>query len=628
MNRKLKHGMSMAVAILSALFINSACTEEWDDHYNDNGTNSSKTSLLDKIRQDSDLTDFCEVLDSMNVPSYKDGNWTVFNFADSLLNQSRVYTLWAPVNGSFDKDSLLAELKAEPFEDILAMKKLGRDDVFARFVGSHVAEFLKPASDTLKEDNNILLINEKLVPFVGGSDESLAYSFNGLNVVEKNIRVSNGIIHKISGSVTYLPNIWEYIKTAEGTDSVAKFLYSFNKREFNEYLSIEGPTVNGDKTYIDSVFTNSNQWLSYGYNDKTAGFGDISHEDSSYVVFVPSNDMWNEMVPKIETFFNYHTGKENFVEDSISNDSLKKFYARKTLVNHMVFSNNDQLTPGDGHTALVVDSMRSTYRAGERRILFAKNDLMEGVIRTQELSNGTFHLKNNFNYNPHDMWYDTIIVQAENFAYQGTTFLKEEDDAASFTDGVLKGDEGVTYMYVEKGNLYHTIDSANRTKNLVYVHADKNTNTRPSSLKWTIPNVLSGDYYVGAVIVPKFIDQTEAVDSSVHTSALPNLFSLSLYANVEKDGTTAKKGSVKVIEETEELENDPTRIDTIWISEKDDKSKRLKVHIPYCEYGLTNQEFSVYVKLECMLKNKDQLNFYDPALRVDLIILEPVKDEE
>lgn len=618
----------MAVAFLSALFINSACTEEWDDHYSDNGTNAVKTSILEKIRQDSDLTDFCEVLDSMNVPSYKDGVWTVFNFADSLLNQSRVYTLWAPVNGTFNKDSLLAELKAETFENINDMKKLGRDDVFDRFIGSHIAEFLKPASDTLKENNNILLINKKLVPFVGGQDENLSYSFDGRQVTEKNIRVANGLIHKIEGFVVYLPNIWEYIKTAEGTDSVAKFLYSFNKREFNPYASIEGPTVNGDKTYIDSVFTNSNQWLSYGWNNTTAGFGDISHEDSSYVVFVPSNDIWNEMVPKIENFYNYHTGKDNFIDDSISNDSLKKFYARKALVNHMVFSNNDQLTPGDGHTALVVDSMRSTYRAGERRLLFAKNDLMEGVIRTETLSNGTFHLKNNFNYNPYDMWYDTIIVQAENFTYQGMTFLKEEDDASSFTDGVLKGDEGVTYSYVEKGNLYHTIDSANRTKNLVYVQAEKNSNTRPSSLKWTIPNVLSGDYYVGAVIVPKFIDQTEAVDSTVHTTALPNLFSLSLFANKEKDGVTAKKGSVKEIIKTENLENDPTRIDTIWISEQDNPNKRLKVSIPYCEYGLTNQEFSVYVKLECMLKKKAELEFYDPALRVDLIILEPVKDEE
>lgn len=615
----------MAVALLSALFINSACTEEWDDHYNDNGTNATETSILDYLYQDNDFSDFCAVLEAMNVRSYKDGVWTEFNFADSLFNQSRVYTLWAPVNGTFDKDSLIAELTADENGD-----KPGRDDVFARFVAAHVADYLKPASDTLKDDNLILLINEKLVPFVGGNDETNTYSFDGLSILEKNIRVSNGIIHKLSGAIDYFPNIWEYIKTAEGTDSVAKFLYSFNKREFNEYASIEGPTVNGDKTYIDSVFTNSNQWLSYGYNNKTAGFGDISQEDSSYVVFVPSNDIWNEMVPKIEEFYNFHTGKENFVKDSISNDSLKHFYARKALVNHMVFSNNDQLTPGDGHTALVVDSMRSTYRAGERRFLFAKNDLMEGVIRTEELSNGTFHLKNVYNYNPHDMYHDTIIVQAENFGYQGLTFLREEDDASSFTDGVLKGDEGVSYMYVEKGNLYHTIDSANRTKNLTYIHADKNSNTRPSSLSWTIPNVLSGDYYVGAVIVPKFIDKTELEenDTLAHTNALPNLFSLSLYANTEKNGTTAKKNSVKVIQKTEELENDPTRIDTIWISETKDQSKRLKVHIPYCEYGLPNEKFSVYVKLECMLKKKAQLEFYDPALRVDLIILEPVKDEE
>ena len=59
MNRKLKHGMSMAVAILSALFINTACTDEWDDHYSDNGigTNAGKTSILDKIREDNSLTD-------------------------------------------------------------------------------------------------------------------------------------------------------------------------------------------------------------------------------------------------------------------------------------------------------------------------------------------------------------------------------------------------------------------------------------------------------------------------------------------------------------------------------------------------------------------------------------------
>ena len=612
----------MAVAILSALFINTACTDEWDNHYNDNGTNAGKTTILDKIRQDSELSEFCEVLDSMNVRSYKNGNYTVFNLADSLFNQSRVYTLWAPVNGSFNKDSLLNELKADEKGE-----KPGRDDVFDRFIGSHVTNYLQIASDTLKEDNYILLLNDKLVSFSGGQDASLTYTFDGIAISEKNIRVSNGIIHKIGGYVSYLPNIWEYIKNAEGADSVAKFLYSFNKSEFSPYLSIEGPTVNGDKTYIDSVFTNSNQWLQIGWSNATAGFGDISLEDSSYVVFVPSNDVWNEMVPKIETFFNYHTGKDNYEDELFKNDSLKWFYARKTLVNHMVFSNNDQLTPGDGHTALVLDSMRSTYKASKRRFLFAKSDLMEGVIKTEELSNGTYHLKNVFNYNPYDLWYDTIKVEAENFTYQGKTFLKDEDDASGFTTSV-KNDEAI-HKYVAKENLYHTIDSANRQKNLWYVEAErKSSNPQEHALTWTIPNVLSGKYYVGAVIVPKYIDMTEARDSSVHTTAQPNLLKLTLQANTAKDGANANKSAVKDVMSSKDLTNDPTRIDTVWICEKDDPTKRAQVPITYSEYGLDKDKFSVNVEVRSLVKTKALAKDYDAVLRVDFIILQPVEEDK
>ena len=52
MNRKFKHGMSMALAVLSAMFINTACTEDWNDHYDDNGTNASRTSILDIVKTD------------------------------------------------------------------------------------------------------------------------------------------------------------------------------------------------------------------------------------------------------------------------------------------------------------------------------------------------------------------------------------------------------------------------------------------------------------------------------------------------------------------------------------------------------------------------------------------------
>ena len=225
----------MALAVLSAMFINTACTEDWNDHYDDNGTNASRTSILDIVKTDADLANFSAVVQALGC-------------ADSLLNQSRVYTLWAPVNEYVNKDSLLAEIE-----------KGNRDKVLNRFVESHVANFKYAASDTMKADNYMLLLNEKMVPFVGNFSEG--YTFDGKQVLEKNIPAFNGIVHKIGGAVNYALNLWEYLENAEGADSVAKFLYSFNVSKFDEWASIEGPTVQGNKTYLDSVFSNSNQWF-------------------------------------------------------------------------------------------------------------------------------------------------------------------------------------------------------------------------------------------------------------------------------------------------------------------------------------------------------------------------------
>lgn len=638
MNRKFKHGMSMAVAMLSALFINTACTDEWDDHYNDNGTNATKTSILDIIRQDSDLSNFRRVIDSMNVSSTKNGITNKFNFADSLFNQSRVYTLWAPTNDCLDADACEKWLKM--LEANANGEKPGRDDVFKQLVGAHVSEYIKAASDTLNEDNMILLINKKLQPFVGGYDADLTYTFGGIQLAEKNIRASNGLVHKIGGCADYLPSIWEYLKLAVGeTDSVAEFVYSFNKREFNPYASMVGPTVNGQATYLDSAFTNSNQWLRTGYNNTTAGFGDITDEDSTYIAFVPSNQLWENMVPQIKKYFNYHAGINNKggtnnMEATLAyNDSFSDFMAKKILINHMVFSPNQQLTADHGHTELVVDSMRSTYLASKRRFLFHKNDLYEGTRGPIAMSNGEVYLKDVYNFNKYDMWHDTIIVQAENSNYHGVTLLKKEGDDQTFTVGV-KNDAVSTY-YISKDNMYHVIDSANRQKNLVYVEAEKASTLKTASLTWTIPNVLAGSYYVGAVIVPKYIEQAEGIDSSAHEKAMSNKMKLTVKANINDEGVDVSnstkanaEGVPQILAETTNIQNDPAQIDTIWIMDADDPTQRGKVKFRYCEYGLEKEYFTATVTLETLIKSLADSKKYDAILRVDLIILEPTEDDE
>ena len=156
----------MAIAILSALFINTACTEEWDDHYKDNGTNlgvNGKTSILDKIREDDDLDDFEEVLDSMNIV---DKYGKLVNFADSLFNQSRVYTLWAPVDGSFDKEQWLQMLEAQ-FDANGNMKKPNRDKV-----GKLTMEQVRKIAEIKKPDVNATDI-ESIMSMVKGTARSM-----------------------------------------------------------------------------------------------------------------------------------------------------------------------------------------------------------------------------------------------------------------------------------------------------------------------------------------------------------------------------------------------------------------------------------------------------------------------
>ena len=95
MNTIFKHKILTGAMLFGALFFASSC----DDSDGVKPTPYADKTMFDMITADPELTDFIDVL---NVC----GN----HCADSLFNKTRVYTLWAPVNGSFDKDSLIKEV--------------------------------------------------------------------------------------------------------------------------------------------------------------------------------------------------------------------------------------------------------------------------------------------------------------------------------------------------------------------------------------------------------------------------------------------------------------------------------------------------------------------------------------
>ena len=94
---------ALLCSCLLPLFI--ACTE-WNDHYEDLGNvgGGSSQTLWEQLKSNNSLSDFCEVLTQTKV--FRMHKKTPTSYAD-LLNSGQSFTVVAPVNGTFNKDSLL-----------------------------------------------------------------------------------------------------------------------------------------------------------------------------------------------------------------------------------------------------------------------------------------------------------------------------------------------------------------------------------------------------------------------------------------------------------------------------------------------------------------------------------------
>ena len=97
------------------------------------------------------------------------------------------------------------------------------------------------------------MMNGKYMPLssntFGGSEMSLCKT------------VGNGVLYTLGNRVGYSPNVFEYLEKDNDIDSVAGFLYSFNKYEFQPSLSVPGDIIDGKTHYLDSVTTLENRIL-------------------------------------------------------------------------------------------------------------------------------------------------------------------------------------------------------------------------------------------------------------------------------------------------------------------------------------------------------------------------------
>ena len=559
MNTIFKHKILAGAMLFGAMFLASSCDESEGLKVTPEVPYADKT-MFEVISSDAELTDFMAVLNACGA-----------HCADSLFNKSRVYTLWAPVNGTFNKDSLIAEVEAGE-----------RDNVFERFVQAHVSNHLRAANGKLDADNKILLLNDKVTVFTG--DHVNGYTFDGKEISEANIRVWNGVLHKIAAPAEYKYNIWEYLRSDARVDSVANFLYSFDVTEFSESQSIIGPIKDGQQTYLDSVFVTNNKFLR-----AWEGVGTLNNEDSVYTVYVPTNEVWDEMLKVSDKHFNYNLKTTNPTSlNAEKRDSMRHSKARLNLIKFMTYSNYEQRYVENADS--IMPAWQGSFKNG--RPEFLKADVEKNVIFSKELSNGTFKIVDKSPYSMFDLWHDTIKLEAE------------DENMRTYLAGGVGYIQSASKTQINKDSAF--LDAKISGNRYFEAYSDK----AASTVRYKIPDLLSASYNVALVVVPKNITNADVAPEDLKAHEMQIKI------------TQATGSNTVTLANHKDVHNDPTRIDTVFLTEKD--GSRSVVTVPYCEYYKTNKEADYGVLIE--VKSDGSTKTYDRSIRLDAILFIPVED--
>ena len=209
------------------------------------------------------------------------------------------------------------------------MMLLGSATFVLNFLQHHIARYSQVATGPIS--NNVYMLNAKMNLFEGSGND---YSFKGIPLTtDRNIGAKNGILHVISNSADYYPNVWEYLAKDSELSAIKNFFYAYNRQTLDTENSVQGPIVDGNITYLDSVMINTNTMMQY--------VGWLDREDSIYTMIIPTNKAWEADSIKIAKYFNYYSRNTAFV------DSIRSINVRRALIRNLVFNNKLQQNKTD-----------------------------------------------------------------------------------------------------------------------------------------------------------------------------------------------------------------------------------------------------------------------------------------
>ncbi len=559
-----------------AAFAVTACTDTWDDHYNSLGSSDGDAvmhegSLWQAIKSDPDLSNFAAVIEGCDYAK--------------TLNSSQVFTVFAPTNDQLSQaevQALIAEYKAE-----VANRVVEEDNVVLKeFIQNHMA--LYTHSVKREGSDSIVLMNGKYA--------LLDYNtIDGKRILTRNQLYSNGILFKVAEQVSYLPNVFEYLRKDPELDSVRSFLYNgmFYRKEFIPELSVAGSIVNGKTQYLDSVFQTQNELFDY--------LGRLSTEDSSYIMVAPTNEVWKQLVEEYEPYFNYP-------KDVDKRDSLVYTNTRLAIMRGTTFSRTFNSEASLLDSAMSVNSTRN-YSA--RRSLWGGIPFeyyqyikpMEkpyGALAQAEMmtcSNGQFYKATQWNIDKRQTFNQFIILNAN----QSTNVKELSKLEDSHHELVPTISEVPCYVNSDYRNFY------DRVWNNMFVEYRPNLTTPNHSVTYYLRDVLSNiGYDIYLVTVPALANDSNATEAV----RVPTKLRITM--------TTPGKGSerMKTKDGSETFVTKADSIDYLLLAED--------YKFDVCTAGVSEEPQQITLQVETRVSSAELRNgTYTRTMRINCVLIVP-----
>lgn len=564
-------------------------------------------TLWENISANDNLSDFASVLQRVGY--------------DKMLNTPGAYTVWAPINGSFDMDSLsqVSDAKVEK-----------------EFLRNVIASYTHRENDL--NDTIVYMLNGKLLKF--SNKNTPALSFDGQSILPNSINPAvfnypsvNGLLYNVAVPAAFRYNGYEYIsEAADIANSMATYVKKYETIILDEASSIKGDIIDGVQHYDDSVVIVTNTLIEDNLRSQ------INNEDSTYTVLIPTDEAWEKAYKRISSYYKYipkiayqdlqspavgtnkgttgtimkadlgkvettlsaaPAGSEFSTAESYWTDSITK----RWITNNLIFSETNRKYNSKLITGMSFAENDTLYST-TRNYLTNPTLLDEATIERIKLSNGHARIINRLPFTPEDTY--APVIRTSNVGRivtaTGSGYTYERIHKVNLDPKVCVLEEGYPY--------------------LTYVKADiPSASNFAAELDFYLNDVLSTTYDIYAVIVPARVEDPTTPDSVCKPYTLYFDINYTDASNTQItgrfDGDTIQVGTAKVKKVDPFLVGD-LKVDTVKLG---------RITFPIC-YAGTEAKPNIKVMHSVNSFLSSYKKKYEQVLRVANIILEPVAMEE